>query len=249
MPKQKYFTQKLSVSERKLLHDNPDVFPKESQDKLTHIVHEDMNLLATIAVPIYTVEHGCNDYNSWSDHYYWYHINKDKKSIALDILSAYYGPCGEKIQNTKLNVWEIVKNKPVAELWNCRNINIYSQNDNVFNCLRNIYFYNNYDNEKLWHMCVPYNERLCKSGYIDTSDFVDADYPDKIYDDEHAVYKMIYTKQCLLGKINELCCKISGSRIDAEKTRVIQEKQEIAQAYAVLKKYGLLPNGSGKQYQ
>ena len=106
---------------------------------------------------------------------------------------------------------------------------------------------NNYDNKKLWHMCVPYNERLCKSGYIDTRDFVDADYPDKIYDDEHAVYKMIYTKQCLLDKINELCCKISGSRIDAEKTRVIQEKQEIEHAYAVLKKYGLMPNG--KQYQ
>lgn len=242
MPKQKYFTDRLSVTERKVLHDNPDACPKKIQDKLTHIVHEDMNLLATAAVPIYTVEHGCNDYNSWSNHYYWYRINKDKKSIALNILSAYYGPCGEKIRNTKLSVWEIVKNKPVAELRDCGNVNIYNQKDNVFNCLRNIYFYNNYDNEKLWHMCVPYDERLCESGYIDTSDFVDTDYPDKIYDDKHAVYKMIYTKQDLLGKINELCCKISGSHIDAEKIRAAQEKQEIENAYAVLRKHGLMPD-------
>lgn len=242
MPKQKYFTDRLSATERKVLHDNPNDFSKKSMDNLTQIVYEDMNLLATIATPVYEVEYGCNDYDSWSDHYYWYRVNPDKKSMALNILSAYYGPCGEKIPNTKLSVWKILKNKPVAELRDCGNINIYNQNDNVFNCLRNIYFYNNYDNEKLWHMCVPYDERLCKSGYIYTSDFVDVDYPDKIYDDKHAVYKMIYTKQDLLGKINELCCKISGLRIDAEKTRAAQEKREIENAYAVLRKHGLMPD-------
>ena len=249
MPKQKYFTQRLSAPERKLLHDNPDAFSKKSQDKLTQIVREDMDLLATTVTPIYEVEYGCNDYNSWSDYYYWYRINLDKKDIALGILSAYYGPCGENIKNPKLDVWKMKSNKIVAELWECRDVNIYNQTDSVFNCLRNMYFYNNYDNEKLWHMCVPYTERLCDKSNIDVADFVDADYPDKIYDDEHAVYKMIYTKQEISAKINELCGKITSSYIGAEKSRVVKEKQEIEQAYAVLRKYGLLPANAAKNNQ
>lgn len=75
--------------ERKLLYNNPDAFSKESQDNLTNIIHKDMNLLATAVVPIYAVEHGCNDYDSWSYYYYWYRINKDKITVFLRFFVAY----------------------------------------------------------------------------------------------------------------------------------------------------------------
>lgn len=234
MPKQKYFTQRLSASERKLLHENPDAFSKKYQDKLTKIVYDDMKLLSTFVMPVYTITRYSNPYETNEDHHYWYHIKQDETKNAMDILNAYYGP-----RNPNLDVWEKCNKITVAELK--KDMNIYKLDDFVFKCLRAIYFYNNYNNKKNWHMPLRSAESLYSDGFVDVYDFIDFDNKD----DE----KMLYSKKHLAKMIDEFCGKIVDSRIEAEKQRVMQIRQEIADAYAVLRKHGLLPENAMKSTQ
>ena len=244
MPKTKYFTDRLYKPEQKLLHDNPDAFYAQQHDKLTQIVYKDMILLATLVMPVRVIEYHSNPYETWHEYHNWYNINQDKKHTVLDIFSAYYGSCGPDIPNKRLSVWTR-NNKVFAE--SLMEFKEYGKiKDLIFDCVRAMYFYNNYNDQEKWLMKIPYDERLYTDCHTWINDFVDTDYSNH----KPAAHKMLYSKQDLLyNKIYKYCHRIACRKIAEEKKRVMQDRKEIAQAYAVLRKHGLLPENAMKSTQ
>ena len=240
MSKTKYFTDRLCKSDKQLLHDNPDAFYARQNDKLTRIVFQDMDLLATLVIPVRAIEYHSDPYETWHKYNNWYDINQDQKDTVLDIFNAYYGACGIGVPNKRLCVWVRNNGRMYAE--SLPEFKEYGKSkDLIFDCSRAIYFYNNYDNPKKWSMNIPYNERIYKDSDVWMRDFVDTEYSDH----KPVAYKMIYSKQDLLyNQINNYCHRIACRKIAEEKQRVMQDRKEIANAYAVLRKHGLLPENA-----
>ena len=233
MSQSQYFIDKFSKQDQKSLYENPDNFLMAHKRQLTQIVRDDVQKLAAIATPVHTIKHGCNQWDSWTDHYYWYHVNHDNKKVASEMFKAYYDIC--KIGG--LDVWDLNDATLVFEILSREK----DYQDLMFNCLRTVYFYNNYNNKNAWNMSwIRPENRIAHDGQIETTDFVDFDCKTKVYKQRHS-------KQVLSGQINKYCENIAGKATNAINDDVWMQKRqsdtartEIEQAYATLKKYHLM---------
>ncbi len=240
MSQSDYFINKLS--NQKLLYENPGDFLESNKQALINTVRDDMYNLCKMAMPVHLVKYGCDNWESWTDHSFWYYIKQDKKETVAEMLNTYYG----NISGLRVPEGWDIDGKTIYEISSPKGGVI--KNDIIFNCLRAVYFYENYYEKDKYTMFIPYKERTFAEGEISVDDFVECvDYAKNIY-------KIRYSRQDLEGKVNRHCVNIANrvseninSYVLAKKRQTSTAKAEIAQAYAVLKKYGLMPNG--KQYQ
>ena len=223
MAKGEYFLNKLPKLAYDTLYYDPEKFEQKYKTDLIKIVNQDMNLLSELVMPMHSLKHECNPWDSWVENYYYYYVNQDKKARAVDILGEYYGACDES--NKYLDVYEAdghlyidLKGEP-------------SKND-IFECQRAMYFYNNYDIQTKLGMNIPkeYTPFAAPGAmFIYVDDFVK-------WDNKKKVYKMRYPKQNLKSKINECCENIANKQIKQADDNVQYWLNQEEYAYNVLRK-------------
>ena len=241
-PQSQYFISKFSEIDQKSLHESPNMFLTSRKQQLTHMVRKDMRQLATIAMPVHNVDYNCDQWDSWTDHHYWYYVKKCDKDTVANMFDVYYNICGLHI----LDRWDF-NGKPVFELKVPSDTTEIK--DVIFNCLRTIYFYNNYYKQNMWDMIIPYDDRLHTNTSNYNEDFIKTEYlPHGQFG-----YKMLYTKPELFHQINKYCSNIAekvasliNCDICAEKRQTDVAQAEIEKAYNVLRRYGLMPENPEK---
>ena len=241
-PQSQYFISKFSEFDQKALHESPSTFLMSRKRQLIHTVRKDMQQLIAIAMPVHNVDYNCDQWDSWTDHHYWYYVKKCDEDAVANMFDVYYRTCNiqspYKLEFGKNTAFKLSLHTDVIQ-----------PNDIIFNCLRTIYFYNNYYRQNLWDMQIPYDDRLYTNSHIYNEDFIETEYLPHGY----FGYKMLYTKPELFHRINKYCSDIAknvASRVNcdifAEKRQTDVARVEIANAYNVLRRYGLLPENPDK---